>query len=321
MEPFIAQHLAGVSRTYALVVPMLPRELVDPVGLAYLLMRIVDTIEDSPELTADQRHAQFEHLHAALAGDEQAAQALALPIGDLEAERALQQVAPEVIHRVLHQDALYSEVTCQCARNMADGVELLLQRSAGRNQPYPAVHDLVELREYCYYVAGTVGEMLCAMMAYYLGQPEFGRWGVLAVELGTGLQLVNILKDARRDAGQGRRYLPPADTPAARAEVFNVTLAEARRCLTRGVEYVLALPADEPALRQFCGLPIVWGALTLRNAERDPAAAKITRDKVGASIEQFGELAADDVRLRTWLSSLLDVTQPNDTTPAAERSR
>jgi farnesyl-diphosphate farnesyltransferase len=48
-------HLANVSRTFALTIPLLPLPLRDWVGNAYLLCRIADTIEDDPELRIDDK--------------------------------------------------------------------------------------------------------------------------------------------------------------------------------------------------------------------------------------------------------------------------
>jgi farnesyl-diphosphate farnesyltransferase len=67
-----------------------------------------------------------------------------------------------------------------------------------------------DLRDYCYVVAGIVGEMLTEL--FLLGRP--GLAGVAedlrnrAAHFGEGLQLVNILKDAQPDAAEGRVYLP-----------------------------------------------------------------------------------------------------------------
>ncbi len=47
--------LQGVSRTFALTIPQLPKDLCRVVGNAYLLCRIADTIEDEPALTASQK--------------------------------------------------------------------------------------------------------------------------------------------------------------------------------------------------------------------------------------------------------------------------
>jgi len=167
------------------------------------------------------------------------------------------------------------------------------------------------MREYCYYVAGVVGVMLCTMMAQFLRLPALLRLGDLAVELGIGLQLVNILKDAMKDSRQGRRYLPlSASGGVSHGEIYRAVLTEARASLQKGVEFVLALPATARELRSFCGLPIAWGAMTLARAERDERQAKIGRGAIRTSIELFGKLAGDDRALREWFGALLAGREP-----------
>ena len=306
MDPFVSNHLQGVSRTYAIVVPMLPAPLDEAVGIAYLLMRIVDTLEDAQQLTPEARAVQFGRLEAALAGDVAAGQTLAEPIGDLTSEQDLMREAPEVFRRVLALEPAYRDAICTCARAMSRGVGELSRRSVARQAPYPAIHDESELREYCYYVAGTVGEMLCDMMAHFLPQPSLRERREVAVELGIGLQLVNILKDARKDSRQGRRYLPQAgDDQAAQDALYRSVVQTARQSLRRGIDFVLALPASARELRSFCGLPIAWGGLTLTRAEQDASHGKIDRAAIQASIDSFKQLAGDDQALRGWLTALL----------------
>ncbi len=306
MDAFIGKHLQGVSRTYAILVPMLPRDLADAVGAAYLLMRIVDTLEDATELGTAERLRLLLLLDNALADDPEAARELAAPIGDTPDERALMEVTPVVVQKVQDLPAAYREPVCACAREMSSGVCRLIARSAQRGQVYPAVADATELREYCYYVAGTVGEMLCSMMAHHLNQPALERLQPLAVELGIGLQLVNILKDALRDAHHGRRYLPAASGgTVSHTEVYRAVLNQARDSLRKGVDFVLELPATARELRWFCGLPIAWGAMTLSRAEQDASQAKIQRGAISASIELFKKLAGNDHELREWLATLL----------------
>jgi len=305
MDAFVARHLKGVSRTYAILIPMLPRELAEAVGLAYLLMRVIDTVEDAPQLSNQQRRECFERLEAALAGG-QVDETLTRPIGDIAAERELMSGVPQVLERVRDLGPLHREAICRCAGEMMTGVREFLDRSEQRGMPYPAIRDAQELRSYCYYVAGVVGAMLCRMMAHYLKRPALERLRDLAIELGIGLQLVNILKDALKDSRQGRRYLPTGSGgEIARAEIYRAVLNEARLSLQRGVEFVMALPASAAALRSFCGLPIAWGAMTLARAERDAGRAKIGRGAIRSSIDRFKKLAADDQALRGWFTSLL----------------
>jgi len=307
VDAFVAQHLQGVSRTYAILIPMLPEGLADPVGVAYLLMRMVDTLEDDPRLSPSERLRHLSLLEAALDADAGCVPGRTLHgLGVSKDERELMHAAPEVFARVDALDPEYRAPVCACARAMSAGVRRLIVRSAERRLPYPAVRDAAELREYCYYVAGVVGEMLCAVMAHFLRLPALLRLQDVAVELGIGLQLVNILKDALQDSQQGRRYLPLAAGGAvAHAEIYTAVLQEARQSLRRGIEFVVALPASARELRSFCGLPIAWGAMTLARAERDASAAKIDREAVRTSIEHFRLIAGDDRAVREWLGAML----------------
>lgn len=307
MDRFLADHLRGVSRTYAIIIPMLPRTLGEPVGVAYLLMRIVDTIEDATTLTDAQRHALFDMLGRVLRDEDAAVPAeLSAPLGDTPAEVALASDTGVVIDRLRALDPVYRAAAQDCALEMIAGVRMLMARATDRGWPYPAVATAEELREYCYYVAGVVGIMLNRMMSHYLRLPGMDRLHDLAVELGVGLQLVNILKDAFVDAERGRRYLPTAAEGAiSHREVYRAALAEARNSLSRGVEFVLALPPTARELRYFCGLPIAWGAMTLARAERQEGDAKIGRHVIQSSIDRFKALAGDDSALQRWLRSMI----------------
>ena len=49
--------LGAVSRTFALTIPLLPKELETVIGNTYLLCRIIDTIEDAPKLGIEDKQA------------------------------------------------------------------------------------------------------------------------------------------------------------------------------------------------------------------------------------------------------------------------
>lgn len=306
MTRFVTTHLRGVSRTYAIVIPMLPRPLDEAVGLAYLLLRIVDTLEDAPGLDDAARRQQLEALHGALAAPGSQPPLAVSPVGEQPAERRLMADTDQVLRRIAALEPRYAEAARGAARTMIRGVLHMLDRAAARGLPYPANADAAELRQYCYCVAGVVGEMLCEMMAHYLRHPPLLCLRSVAVELGIGLQLVNILKDCLADARHGRRYLPV--DPGGRVDsgqLYRAVLAQARQSLLRGVDFVLALPAAAGGLRLFCGLPIAWGALTLSRAERDSRRAKIDRGLLQHSIARFRAIVGNDPALRAWLVSLL----------------
>lgn len=60
------------------------------------------------------------------------------------------------------------------------------------------------LLDYCYLVAGTVGLMLCPLLA----KPVTSEAEKLSVELGIAMQLTNILRDVGTDYRLNRIYLP-----------------------------------------------------------------------------------------------------------------
>jgi phytoene synthase len=60
-----------------------------------------------------------------------------------------------------------------------------------------------ELLEYCYAVAGTVGELMCPLLGAH--SPEAR---VPAIALGIAMQMTNIARDVLEDAQMGRCYVP-----------------------------------------------------------------------------------------------------------------
>jgi phytoene synthase len=64
-----------------------------------------------------------------------------------------------------------------------------------------------QLRVYCRCVAGTIGRLSLGVF----GCTDPKRAAEYADTLGLGLQLTNILRDVREDAGNGRTYLPTED--------------------------------------------------------------------------------------------------------------
>jgi len=67
-----AHILPGVSRTFALTIPVLPERLARVMTNAYLLCRLADTIEDDVGLDAAQKSVFHERFVAVVKGDEPA---------------------------------------------------------------------------------------------------------------------------------------------------------------------------------------------------------------------------------------------------------
>jgi farnesyl-diphosphate farnesyltransferase len=235
--------LLKTSRTFALTIPMLPEPTRTEVGVAYLLFRIIDTFEDATAWSPERRIQALAEVGPLLdeADPRAVAQATSAWLVDPPVIHAgyldLLRVTPQVVSwyhslapRAREQLRLHLG---RSARGMADFV------ARTRGDGVLELETLQELRDYCFAVAGIVGQMLTEL--FVIGGPPSLEAAAdelrgNAVRFGEGLQLVNILKDARPDAVEGRRYLP---RQVQLPEVFVMARAD----LTAAAAYTDALRA------------------------------------------------------------------------------
>ena len=323
---FAVSILPAVSRTFAISIEGLPDELRDAVRTAYLLCRIVDTIEDESPIPASDRESLFDAFDAAL-GDDQVDPAaferrcarLDLARGSADGDlcrgagaifrsfRTLPDPQRDVIRARVSEMSKGMRETC--ARMDYDGA---LQ-----------IADVEDLELYCYFVAGTVGEMLTGL--FELGVPDLSgpaRAGLRerAESFGIGLQLVNILKDAAGDSQRGVCYLPeslaaehglrldrildPASRDAALALIRHVS-TDACSHLERAREYVALWPTHEAgmAVRRFCAVPLALAFATLAvimdgsDTLRPGVTPKVSREVVARILHETSTSADSDESL------------------------
>jgi len=272
--------LEKTSRTFALSIPLLPQPTRRELAIAYLLFRIADTFEDAAAWQPERQIGALDDFIALLEcpstgraeelGERWAA---SVPIdhdGYLELLEATPYVIGEWRQLAPAAGAIVARHTIRTARGMAGWV-------ARTEAAELRLASVAELRDYCYTVAGIVGELSTEL--FLLGRPELepvaDRLGRRASRFGEALQLVNILKDADFDDDEGRRYLP-RDVP--RAEVFEL----AREDLRVASEYTLTLQeAGAPrGVTAFCALPVRLAIAALERVEEAGPGAKISRDRV-----------------------------------------
>jgi len=237
----IGDLLQKTSRTFALTIPFLPEPTRREVSLAYLLFRIIDTFEDAihwPPARRVETLARFVTLvggppdEAASLIDECARE----PPVDHPGYRELLREIPLVLRAFRELQPGAREPIRRHLGRSAEGMSHFVDRSAASQRL--ELESIEDLRDYCYAVAGIVGEMLTEL--YLVRRPSLA--GVAdelrsrAAAFGEGLQLVNILKDARADADQGRVYLP---RQASTREV----IALAQRDLAQAAAYTETLRA------------------------------------------------------------------------------
>jgi farnesyl-diphosphate farnesyltransferase len=312
-EAFAAFALTRVSRTFALNIRVLPEPLRGQVLHAYLYCRMADTIEDDATLPGAQRSALL-HAFAALfepdsPPDVREAMARAIPALLPEAWRIAEDWESVLLNRTPAMLGAFSRLpeparraTADCVREMCAGMAgfAMRQEEAARGGRRP-VETLEELDRYCWYVAGTVGVMLCELFVEHAGirGDRASAMRARCVSFGTGLQLVNILKDRLEDRGRGVSWLPASLEGSGAAPLFAKTLKH----LEEAVEYTLAIPRRQRRLRLFCLWPLLMAAETLallaeETGPRATGRTKITRARVTRIVARSSLLWWSDGWLR-----------------------
>ena len=295
---FCERLLPAVSRTFALSIQSLPDGLCEAIRVGYLLCRVVDTIEDDRRQPPATRAALFDAFDAALSaatpahrvggGVRQAAhlEALAAACGlgtsehDAELVRGAGHVLAAFAALSERERRAISPHVLEMSRGMRE-YSLRADREGGLR-----MRDQADLERYCYFVAGTVGELLTELFLDACPVPDDVRRELEArsVSFGLGLQLVNVLKDVAEDLERGDCFLPHATAramgvpvervldPDARARALATVRAvssEARRHLEQARAYTLSWPADGAglAVRRFCAVPLALALATLREIE------------------------------------------------------
>jgi len=317
-----AHSLDGVSRTFALTIPQLPEELRIPVGNAYLLCRICDTIEDEPSLPIGQKEQFADQFVRVVRGDasaEEFSRALSGTLtGDTpEPERDLIRNTERVIRMTHGFSPPQRQAMEDCVREMATGM-LHYQK----DQSLDGLRDMAELDDYCYHVAGVVGIMLTELFCDY--SPEIRknrkRMRELAVSFGQGLQMTNILKDIWEDRQRGACWLPRDTFAPCAFELSAIADHRNDECYLAGIgtligialshlrnalEYTLLIPPEEKGIRRFCFWALGMALLTLRRIDRrrdfqSGREVKISRADVKAAMVAT-ELVISGRRRANWL--------------------
>jgi 4,4'-diapophytoene synthase len=324
-DDFQSDMLQGVSRTFALTIPQLPRSLSRVVSNAYLLCRIVDTIEDEPLISGARKHYFCHQFLGVLSGAKNAEPfsrqlGASLSSQTAAAEHELIRNVPRVIQVTRSFPEPQREALQDCVGIMAKG----MAQFQLRNEKH-GLQSLEDLDQYCYYVAGVVGEMLTRLFCLYSSEiaKHHDRLMQLAVSFGQGLQMTNILKDVWEDYQMGACWLPRQIFVEERFDLRDMARGRNRREFQRGVQrligiahghlrnalaYTSLIPSQEVGIRNFCLWAIGLAVLTLRKIHShlsysDGSQVKISRSSVKATV-LFSRLA---VRHDRVLKLLFDI--------------
>ncbi len=293
-KKYAAFILHKVSRTFALNIQVLPIKLHHPILLAYLFCRMADTLEDDAQLSPENKIVllkSFRNLMEETASEQMISQFKnALPQFWKTSEswdQLLIYHCEWIFQQFAQQSSKVKSITSQCVQEMCDGMIHFTEKQL-QGQQKPLIESIEELDDYCYYVAGTVGKMLCDLFANHsplISKIKYEKLKSLCISFGLGLQLTNILKDISEDGQRNISFLPanllqeqgltntnflfPEHRQKAMAILRTLTF-KAKNHLCDALEYSCSLPLFEPRLRLFCLWPLFMAIETLALTSTDP---------------------------------------------------
>ncbi len=315
--------LPHVSRTFSIGIRVLPGPLGRAVLTAYLICRIADTVEDAPGMTPDEKGPLFDALLACFDGQAHgdAFPGLCTAVTGEPAHLALVQHADLVFAHFLTLPAPTQAIVRRWVTEMANGMRKFVYL-------YPdgiRIQTIEEFREYCYYVAGTVGYLLTDLWHEHtpaVGRRHYERLRERCRAFGEALQTVNILKDVAHDAvvensiyvpeqllrehGSSQAALLAADREVQNRGAIERLIQLAWADLEEARRYLLLIPRRAVSVRLFCILPLLYAYATLRDLTHSSAmlrpggTVKISRREVKALLMTGALLVMSNGAVR-WL--------------------
>lgn len=325
--------LPRVSRTFALNISVLRGEVHRSVLVAYLFCRTIDTVEDASKLDAGTKVKLLLEFARLMEDPVYRKKGLSRWIQDCEVvdgspndlDLLSQSARVFNIFDALghnHQQQIIPSVA-KMARGMAH-----FQKRFQSTQLTPLENE-DDLEEYCYFVAGVVGEMLCNLFLLelpYLSDEARETMKSNAVSFGLGLQMTNISKDVVADRERGWSYIPKGliKEQGLTVEEFhsgvsvekNMAILEKLLRKTTGhlrdaLKFSMAIPNHKLSLRLFCIWPLWMAMETVAKLHNNPtllassAPVKISRSTVRRILWYTPLFAFSDFLLKLSFEKIL----------------
>lgn len=276
--------LPKVSRTFALNIGQLQGQVYRAVLLGYLLFRIADTLEDTVCLGEEAKICALERYASVFRGTDVLNEQLTVyePLRHLwhedSAEKDLIERGGSVIRCSFDLPERWRRIIGEHIARTAEGMVRFQRRKLESGVELFQLRDMADLEDYCYQVAGIVGEMLthlfCQVHDVAAVREELERH---QVDFGLGLQTTNIIKDCAKDVGRGWCYIPASVTGTLGVgceEVGRLSATQHKEIVEQfmpvivgyydsALYYIVAIPEEERPIRLFCLIAFVLAYNTL----------------------------------------------------------
>ncbi|MFE6228312.1 presqualene diphosphate synthase HpnD [Streptomyces sp. NPDC057854] len=175
------------ARNFAYGIRLLPADKRQAMSALYAFSRRVDDIGDGP-LAPEEKHERLEATRTLL---------------DRVRKGDVAEDDTDPVGVALADAARRFPIPLEGLDELIDGVLMDVRGATYRGWD--------ELKVYCRCVAGAIGRLSLGVFGTQPGAAGADRAAEYADTLGLALQLTNILRDVREDAGNGRTYLPADD--------------------------------------------------------------------------------------------------------------
>ena len=305
----------GVSRTFAITVDVLDEPMASYICVGYLLCRVADTIEDAEGISpGDQARLLRLYDRTLDPDDEYDAEAFVDAVSehlpepeDRDEDWQVVADAPRVVRAFEQFSPDVRRAITPPVRELVDGMAMFVERY--QETGGLRIQSREELEEYCYYAAGTVGNLITNLVTR--GDVDSERRSHLydrAEEFGLLLQLVNIAKDVHDDyTAENNVYLPaewlddegvpqeeltaPEHRGGATA-VVRRTADHARGFLDPAQTYLEHVPTTDGNTHAAWAIPFLLSVGTLRELVARPEDALSSSDVKVSRKEVFAVIAS-----------------------------
>lgn len=313
--------LEDVSRTFSIPINMIESDRSKEVCIGYLICRISDTIEDDPSLKIEDKNELFELYRKVIKSKEP--KHIQNFVEKAREFKPKDPEEPKHWELLLNTDRLFSVY-----REFDDEVHACVDKPAiemldGMKEycnNYPdgmRFQTIKELDNYCYYVAGTVGNMLTNLASIHNNLENIDDLREHAQKYGLLLQLVNIIKDINEDyESENNIYIPRDLTNKFNIEqeniVHNSNKSKSKQIIEQLIDhaeenihharsYLKELSKLENANVRSWSIPYLLAIATLRELNNKKSKVltqniKITRDEVYCVIDSVQDSSYEQIR-------------------------
>ncbi|MCD6414504.1 MAG: squalene/phytoene synthase family protein [Candidatus Diapherotrites archaeon] len=283
--------LKNVSRSFALTIPMVEKNILTPMVVGYLEARIIDSFEDE---NGQEQISQYERIK----NIDKVIDIISNPDSQDLMDRIdeLKDVARRISTNPYYLDLILNMDKVIALHNTLDNrVKAIITRwfseMAYGMKKYVNVEikTFNQLNEYCYYVGGTIGGFLTDLILDGTMAATEQQEAILnrnKFDFGRFLQKVNIIRDFRADMMRTGKSFWPRDVfeevgispemaldtshKNEAMEALNKMIKETDRHVQPSLDYIAAVPSDYEGYRKAFAINLQMGIETLNKLRNNP---------------------------------------------------